>query len=93
TFDNQLTGHIATSSITHDVLIGLDRQVAHSFENAAFGDATPINAFHPVYGTIVVPRTPADVGTPYDYDVRQRQTGVYAQDQISWGGLRLTLSG
>jgi iron complex outermembrane recepter protein len=93
TFDNQLTGHIATGPITHSLLFGLDRQVAHSSELAAFGDATPINAYHPVYGTMATPRTPADVGTAFPYDVRQRQTGLYVQDQMAWGGLRLTLSG
>lgn len=31
--------------------------------------------------------------TPFVYDVRQRQQGVYAQDQITAGALRLTLSG
>ncbi|WP_286773383.1 TonB-dependent receptor, partial [Sphingomonas sp. 66-10] len=54
---------------------------------------TPINAFHPVYGTTPVPLTPGAIGTPGSYDAKLRQTGLYAQDQISWGGLRVTLSG
>jgi iron complex outermembrane receptor protein len=32
----------------------------------------------------------ADVTT---YNIRQHQTGIYAQDTMSWGGLRLMLSG
>ena len=99
TFDNQLSGRFRTGPLTHQVMIGVDRQAAHSTEIAAFGDTvngiavTPINAFHPVYGTTPVPLTPGAIGTPGSYDAKLRQTGLYAQDQISWGGLRVTLSG
>ncbi|MCW6534101.1 TonB-dependent siderophore receptor [Sphingomonas lycopersici] len=99
TFDNQLSGRFRTGPLTHQVMIGVDRQVAHSTEIAAFGDTvngiavTPINAFHPGYGTTPVPLTPGAIGTPGSYDAKLRQTGLYAQDQISWGGLRVTLSG
>jgi iron complex outermembrane receptor protein len=93
TFDNQLSGTIETGPITHSILIGLDRQVIHTTELAAFGVATPINAYDPVYGTSPVPQTPADAGTPFAYNVHQRQTGLYAQDQMALGGFRLTLSG
>ena len=99
TFDNQLTGSITTGPVTHRILIGVDRQVAHSNEDYAFGGATPIDVFDPVYGTMPTPRTPAAVppgpfgpfgGTT---DTRQRQQGVYAQDQVALGDLRVTLSG
>ena len=99
TIDNQLTGQFATGPLTHHLILGLDRQVAHSSELAAFdsvvnGQAvTPINAYDPVYGTTPVPLTPGAIGTPYPYSARLRQPGLYAQDQIAWGGLRLTLSG
>ena len=99
TIDNQLSGKVLTGPITHSLLAGVDRQVSHSTEIAAFSDTsmgqpvTPIDAFHPVYGTVPAPRTPADVGTPFSFPQRNRQTGLYGQDQIAWGGLRLTLSG
>lgn len=99
TFDNQLSGRFTTGPLTHQVMVGLDRQVAHSTEIAAFGDTvndipvTAINVFRPVYGTSPVPLTPGAIGVPGSYDAALRQTGLYAQDQISWGGLRLTLSG
>jgi len=101
TFDNQLSGKIKTGPVTHSLLIGLDRQVAHSTELAGFGstsngqDVTPIDAYDPVYGTIQAPRSPYDVGpfAPGTYLAHLRQTGLYGQDQIAWGGLRLTLSG
>ncbi|WP_018075775.1 TonB-dependent siderophore receptor [Novosphingobium nitrogenifigens] len=94
TFDNQLSGHVTTGPIRHDLLFGIDHQSAHSRELAAFGSADPINAFAPVYGTQIVPQSPYDISSsPYSYDVHQEQTGIYAQDQMSWGGLRVLLSG
>jgi len=98
-YDNQLSGSFATGPLTHRILLGVDRQVAHSDVAFAFGGATPIDAYNPVYGTVPTPRTPAEVrpgafpvfgGTA---DARQRQQGVYLQDQIAVGGLRVTLSG
>lgn len=100
TYDNQLTGSIETGPLHHALLFGADRQVAHSAELYAFGGATPIDVFNPVYGTMATPRTPAEVpgyagglATPTFVDTHQRQQGVYAQDQISLAGLRVTLSG
>jgi len=96
TFDNQLTGTVQTGPLTHSLLFGVDRQVAHSAELYAFGGGTPIDPFDPVYGTMPTPQTPYEVPDNFgigDTHYRQRQQGVYAQDQISAGGLRVTLSG
>jgi len=101
TFDNQLSGTLTTGPITHDLLFGVDYQTAHSLEIAAFGAANDIDAFDPVYGTQPVPQSPYTVpgyaagafATPGVYDIHQKQTGLYAQDTIRWGGLRLLLSG
>lgn len=95
TYDNQLTGAFDTGPLHHQLLIGVDRQVAHSSELYAFGSATPIDVFDPVYGTMPTPRTPAEVPDPFGGDTHtyQRQQGVYAQDQIALGDLRMTLSG
>jgi len=96
TYDNQLSGRFDTGPLDHRLLIGVDRQVAHSAELSAFGTATPIDVFDPVYGTMPTPRTPYDVQGSFgigDQHIRQRQQGVYAQDQIALGGLRVTLSG
>jgi iron complex outermembrane receptor protein len=102
TFDNQLTGTVDTGPLTHHLLFGVDRQVAHSAGLSAFGGATPIDVYNPVYGTMPTPQTPYDVPsyaldgtfvTPDYANVRQRQQGIYAQDQISAGDLRVTLSG
>ncbi|HWU03800.1 MAG TPA: TonB-dependent siderophore receptor, partial [Novosphingobium sp.] len=94
TYDNQIAGSLRTGPVTHHLMFGLDRQVAHSWEVAAFGSANDIDAYNPVYGTQAVPQSPYDItSTPSQYATRQRQTGIYAQDEISWGGLRLLLSG
>ena len=98
TFDNQIHGAVTTGPIKHDLLFGTDRQVSHANEDFAFGTATPIDAFNPVYGTMPVPQTPAAVpnpffGSPGRLDVNLRQQGVYAQDQMSIGDLRVVLSG
>lgn len=95
TFDNQLTGKFETGALKHSLLVGFDSQVAHSAEVYAFGSATPIDVFDPVYGTMPTPRTPEQVPDPFagDSNVHQRQQGIYLQDQISVGGLRVTLSG
>lgn len=93
TFDNQLSGKIRTGPITHDILIGLDRQTAHSYELVGFGSANAISIFSPVYGTQAVPRSPSDGMTPSTYVVGLGQTGLYGQDTMSWGDLRVLLSG
>ncbi|RKE50438.1 MULTISPECIES: TonB-dependent siderophore receptor [unclassified Sphingomonas] len=93
TFDNQLTGTVQTGLIKHTLLFGVDRQVAHSRELAAFGVAPPLNGFAPVYGTVTVPTSPEQIGGQFAIDVQQRQQGIYAQDQMALGDLRVVLSG
>jgi iron complex outermembrane receptor protein len=95
TFDNQLTGKIETGPIKHSLLIGVDQQLSNSAEAYGFGSATDINAYNPVYGSTPVPQSIADLtdASTGNYAVQQRQTGVYAQDQMALGGFRLTVSG
>ncbi len=95
-YDNQLTGKLTTGPIEHALLFGTDRQILHYGELSAFGGATPIDPFDPVYGTMPTPQTPYEVPDNFgigDVTTKQRQQSVYAQDQMSWGGLRLTLTG
>ncbi len=93
TFDNQLTGTVQTGPIKHTLLFGADRQVAHSTEVVAFGNAPPLNGFAPVYGLTTVPTTPEQIGAQPPMNVQQRQQGIYAQDQMALGDLRVVLSG
>ena len=95
TFDNQLRGSVTTGSLKHDVLVGVDHQTGKANEVFGFGSATILDGYAPVYGTIAVPQTPEAVPNAFlgSQDPRLRQTGLYAQDQISWNGLRVVLSG
>ena len=96
TFDNQLTGKVATGAVNHSLLFGVDRQLFRSGEVAQFGGGTPIDAYAPVYGTMPTPKTPGEVTGGFglaNYATRQVQTGVYAQDQIAAGALRVQLAG
>jgi iron complex outermembrane receptor protein len=91
TFDNQLAGTVRTGPVTHNLLFGADVQVAKATETGGFefsGLTPPINAYNPDYSVRVT--LPDD---QFAYDVRQRQVGLYAQDQLAYGGLRLTASG
>jgi iron complex outermembrane receptor protein len=95
-FDNQLHGHVRTGALKHDLLFGIDYQTGRASTVNAFGSGTVLNGYAPVYGTMVVPRQPEQV--PNNFGVnsarpRSDQAGVYAQDQISIGGLRVLLSG
>jgi len=100
-YDNQLSGEVRTGPLTHNLLFGADRQVAHSRELYAFGGGTDIDAYNPVYGTMDTPSDPYHVlnysgvgyAEPDLAKLRQRQQGIYAQDQISLGDLRVMLSG
>jgi iron complex outermembrane receptor protein len=93
TFDNQLSGTVQTGPIKHTLLFGVDRQVAHSAQVVAFGVAPSLNGFAPVYGTTTVPTAPEQIGGQNPTNIRQRQQGLYAQDQMSLGDLRVVLSG
>lgn len=100
TADTRISGTFTTGPIQHTLLAGFDVLHAQWARNRYFGVVSAskiaIDIFHPVYGT-------------YDYaslfkasanptlnllDIgRQDQFGLYAQDQISYGHWRLTLSG
>jgi iron complex outermembrane receptor protein len=88
TFDNQLAGSVQTGAVRHDLLFGADVQVAHAVETVGFGAAPPLDFYHPDYSVPI-----AMPGPQTGYDVHQRQIGLYAQDQMAIGGLRLTASG
>jgi len=92
TLDNQLQADFGTGPLQHKVLAGVDYQHIDSSSNffVNFG-ASPINAYHPVYGTNTA--LPFD-GTPFvRSDATLDQTGVYLQDQIKFGRWIATLGG
>jgi iron complex outermembrane receptor protein len=89
TLDNQITGGFHTGPIGHSVIFGVDYQSTRQTEIAGFGGpVTPINLFAPVYGAAI-----PDPAVTFNVRLHLEQTGVYGQDQMALGGLRLMLSG
>ncbi len=85
TIDNQAQAEFSTGPVTHTVLAGLDYQQRRTRNDWRFGAATAIDAFNPVYGD-------ATVSGAYDMKATRglRQTGLYIQDQVAFGGWRLS---
>lgn len=84
--DQHVEGMFSTGAIEHRVIVGLDALRFKQNQTNAFdapisqgGTAQPIDVFDPVYtgytppGFVVAPET------------RQRQLGIYAQDQLRFG--------
>lgn len=84
--DNRLTAEVTTGSLTHRLLVGLDYQRNTADWVYGFAGATSLDVLEPVYG-----QTIGSYFTLVDNRQTQRQTGLYAQDQIDAGGFRLTL--
>lgn len=82
TVDNQLEGKIQTGALEHTLLFGLDYRYYNIDHSQAFAGADPINVEDPAYGGSYGPLPP-----PYlDQDLSMNQIGIYAQDQIRFGG-------
>ncbi|MGV6873467.1 TonB-dependent siderophore receptor [Pseudochelatococcus sp. B33] len=88
--DNQLLGRFNTWSLKHSSIIGFDfRRIDTTGMNAAAGTAPTIDLSNPIYGIVSGPIPALTSGT----NQRLYQTGVYAQDQIKWGGFTLLAGG
>lgn len=89
TIDNRLEREFKTGPLSHSVLLGLDYKFFGIDHTQASGGATPISVTNPVYG--------APQGLPSVYlnqNLKHNQVGIYAQDQIRFGGgWLLTLNG
>lgn len=85
--DNQMQADFTTSAVTHKLLVGIDHSSAANSWTYFFGSAPSLDVINPVYGQAINP-------TLKLIDSRQtvRQTGLYAQDQVSLDRWRLTLS-
>lgn len=89
TIDSRFDANLATGEIEHRILAGLDYRNYREASAFAFAGATSIDLFDPVYST-----TPIAVPGFFPFtDQRLKQTGIYLQDQIKYGGFILTLSG
>ncbi|WP_208949980.1 ferrichrome porin FhuA [Rahnella sp. ChDrAdgB13] len=85
--DTQLQSKFATGAVDHTLLTGVDFQQMRNDVNATFGTATQLDLYNPVYEDF-------DFGgaAPYQQN-KQKQTGLYAQDQAEWNKFVLTVGG
>lgn len=84
--DNQAQIDFSLASIRQKILFGLDYQHADIFEKNTDSDAPSLDIFNPIYAQALPAYTWADT-----YLVTQQkldQLGLYAQDQLAWGGWR-----
>lgn len=88
TVDNQLEGTLFTGEAEHRVLVGLDYQQRENDVEWPSGAFPAIDAFNPVYGA-----EPTAMYAPERNRRKQKQMGLYLQDQIALGGWHLSLGG
>ncbi|MGK3115708.1 ferrichrome porin FhuA [Candidatus Pantoea formicae] len=87
--DTQAQAKFNTGALAHTLLLGVDFQRMRNDIDAQFGTASSLNPFNPQYGDDTTTPYP----DPYQHLNKQRQTGLYAQDQMEWDRWVLTLGG
>jgi iron complex outermembrane receptor protein len=82
--DNQAQTQFSSGSARHTLLLGLDHQRSNFDVAAGFGFRTgpTLDLYAPVYGASVTRPDPTMINT----DLTLKQTGLYVQDQIRFGG-------
>ncbi|WP_087722688.1 TonB-dependent siderophore receptor [Pandoraea sp. PE-S2T-3] len=80
-WDNQIEGKLSTGPLQHTVLVGLDYQRLLSGTSSGTGPIGTLNVFAPNYSTLGRITT-----TNKRVDTATNQFGMYAQDQIQYGG-------
>jgi iron complex outermembrane receptor protein len=88
TVDNQLQAEFVTGALRHTALFGVDYLRSSGDYVQDFGFASSIDIFAPVYGAPIPSLAPR-----LSSQQNQDQIGVYAQDQIKFGGWTLTFGG
>lgn len=87
TADHQAESRFGTGALQHTLLVGVDYQHSVTDEKSAFGLATPLDLYAPVYGSF-------DSSVVSLADVPQQRTsqkGLYVQDQIRYQKWLMTL--
>lgn len=92
TFDNQAEINFSTGSFDHKAIVGIDYQYTDADDQLWYGLASPIDVFNPVHNSSIT-MYPSPPNPLTNTTQRSRQTGLYAQDQISLGNLRLLFGG
>ncbi|SNR99387.1 iron complex outermembrane recepter protein [Methylobacillus rhizosphaerae] len=89
--DNQLQADFSTGALKHTVLVGLDAQrINWTGDRRTFNQASSMSIFNPVYGLSPTVSL-SQLTTASDYDVDQKQTGIYVQEQLAWDKLRFSI--
>lgn len=88
--DNRLSAHVDTGAISHKFLAGVDYRNVANVSAFGFAGATSIDIFNPVYSTVPIANPP--LSFPFS-NIKLKQTGVYAQDQLGFGDLYILLGG
>ncbi|TCW12772.1 iron complex outermembrane receptor protein [Raoultella sp. BIGb0138] len=86
--DTQAQAKFATGEVDHTLLAGVDYMRMSNDIDSDYGDAQPLNMRDPQYGN-----DNSNLYFAYDVLNRQKQTGLYLQDQVEWNKWVLTLGG
>ncbi|CAM7032153.1 MULTISPECIES: ferrichrome porin FhuA [Enterobacter] len=95
TVDTQLQSKFATGSVDHTLLTGVDFMRMRNDIDSWFGYAgsvAPSDIYHLDRGDFDFGSHPGPSGA-YQVLNKQKQTGIYAQDQIEWDKVLVTLGG
>ncbi|SDI87894.1 iron complex outermembrane recepter protein [Pseudomonas flavescens] len=84
--DNQAQFDFATAAVDHRLLLGIDYQDVDSYWQYNWALAPSLDLNNPQYGVAI-----GSLTTLIDSQQTLRQTGLYLQDQMSFGGFRALL--
>lgn len=87
-FDTQLESRFDTGPLAHTLLVGVDQQWQRLDNYTASASGPSQDLFNPTYDQPL-----ADLSPTTRLLQKQYQTGIYVQDQIEAGKLRVTLGG
>lgn len=87
-FDTQLESRFDTGPLSHTLLFGVDQQWQRLDNHTALASGPSQDLFNPTYDKSIVKLSPTTRLLQKQY-----QTGIYVQDQIEAGNLRVTLGG
>jgi len=88
TVDNQVEGRFDTGAARHKLLVGFDARWVKDDWTFSSAPMATLDVFNPVYGQPI-----GDFTTYILQREKDRQFGLYAQDQIAMDRLRVTLGG
>lgn len=88
TVDHQLQADFGDRTLQQTWLIGVDYQDATTNRDWAYGAATPLNLYNPVYGNFTAPTSLLS-----DPENTVKQLGIYAQAQLTFDERWLTTVG